>query len=94
VFWGTSKNLAPLVFRGSQLYFWLKEGVLSMSYMLFSQPLPSDFLPIGFLEVPFDSCHLRASIRILREPLKTSLRSFLAFPILFLPEGRGVINEL
>jgi hypothetical protein len=32
---GTSKNLAPLVFRVPNFIFWLKEGVLSMSYMLF-----------------------------------------------------------
>jgi hypothetical protein len=49
---GTTKNLALLVFIVPNFIFWLKEGVLSMSYMLFSQPLPSGFLPIRFLEVP------------------------------------------
>jgi hypothetical protein len=48
---GTSKNLAPLVFRVPNFIFYLKEGVLSMSYILFFAT-PSDFLPIGFLEVP------------------------------------------
>jgi hypothetical protein len=32
---GASKNLALLVFRVPDFIFWLKEGVLSMSYMLF-----------------------------------------------------------
>jgi hypothetical protein len=32
---GTSKNLALLVFSVPSFIFWLKEGVLSMSYMLF-----------------------------------------------------------
>jgi IS5 family transposase len=49
--WEPLKNLALLVFSVPNFIFWLKEGVLSMSYMLFSQPLPSDFL-FGFLEVP------------------------------------------
>jgi hypothetical protein len=32
---GASKNLALLVFSVPDFIFWLKEGVLSMSYMLF-----------------------------------------------------------
>jgi hypothetical protein len=32
---GNSKNLASLVFRVANFIFWLKEGVLSMSYTLF-----------------------------------------------------------
>jgi hypothetical protein len=34
-FEGASKNLALLVFSLHDFIFWLKEGVLSMSYMLF-----------------------------------------------------------
>jgi hypothetical protein len=57
---GASNNLALFVFRVPDFIFWLKEGVLSMSYMLFfATPFlhnevlrKLDLLPIGFLEVP------------------------------------------
>jgi hypothetical protein len=57
---GTSKNLAPLVFRASQLYF-LAEGrgfinalhVIFRNLFLHNEVLRKlDFLPIWFLEVP------------------------------------------
>jgi hypothetical protein len=49
----TSKNLAPLVFRGCQLYFLAEgRGFINELHVIFRNPLPSDFLPIGFLEVP------------------------------------------
>jgi competence protein ComEA len=51
---GTSKNLAPLVFRVPNFIFWLKEGVLSMSYMLFFA-IPSFRLPSHWV---FRSAHL------------------------------------
>jgi hypothetical protein len=49
---GTSKNLAPLVFRVPNFIF-LPEGrgFINELHVIFRNPLPSDFLPIGFLEV-------------------------------------------
>jgi hypothetical protein len=50
---GTSKNLVPLVFSVPNFIFWLKEEVLSMSYMLFlatpSFRLPSHWVFRGAL---------------------------------------------
>jgi hypothetical protein len=54
---GTSKNLAPLVFRVPNFIFYLKEGVLSMSYMLFfatpSFRLPSHWVFRGAQKAVF-----------------------------------------
>jgi hypothetical protein len=45
---GTSKNLALLVFRVPNFIFWLKEGGgINKLHVVFRNPLPSDFLPIG-----------------------------------------------
>jgi hypothetical protein len=52
---GTSKNLASLVFSVPNFSFWLKEGVLSTSYMLFfatpSFRLPSHWVFRGALKI-------------------------------------------
>jgi hypothetical protein len=46
---GTSKNLAPLVFRGSQLYFLAEgRGFVNELHVIFRNPFLQTSFPLGF----------------------------------------------
>jgi hypothetical protein len=46
---GTSKNLAPLVFRVPNFIFWLKEGgFINELHVIFRNPFLQTSFPLGF----------------------------------------------